>query len=155
LTKFLKYVQLLMFDWVKKKINVFQYTIIYKNCHSFGHIVGGIWQDEDGTRRSPHFTWAPILIIFSCGTTGICIFTQIFTIPNSLVISKSPNQVPNRYRFRNRPLWYAKKAPVYEDENTSPALTQFNTVAVFFQSTLVFFNFQTMNLWLIKLIVKG
>jgi hypothetical protein len=26
--------------------------------------------------------------------------SQIFTIPNSLVISKSPNQVPNRYRFR-------------------------------------------------------
>jgi hypothetical protein len=28
---FLKYVQLLMFDWVKKKINVFQYTIIYND----------------------------------------------------------------------------------------------------------------------------
>ena len=44
-------------------------------------------------------------------------------IPNSLVISKSPNQVPNRYRFRNRPLWYAKKAPVYEHENTNPCGT--------------------------------
>ena len=49
--------------------------------------------------------------------------SQIFTIPNSLVISKSPNQVPNRYRFRNRPLWYAKKAPVYEHENTNPCGT--------------------------------
>jgi hypothetical protein len=28
------------------------------------------------------------------------------------------------------------------------ALTQFNTVAVFFQSTLALFNFQIMNLWL-------
>jgi hypothetical protein len=32
------------------------YNPLWKNCHSFGHIVGGIWQDEDGTRRSPHFT---------------------------------------------------------------------------------------------------
>ena len=27
------------------------------------------------------------------------------------------------YRFRNRPLWYAKKVPVYEHENTNPCGT--------------------------------
>jgi hypothetical protein len=32
------------------------------------------------------------------------------------------------------------------DPETIRLLTQFNTVAVFFQSTLVLFNFQTMNL---------
>jgi hypothetical protein len=52
------------------------YLIVYNYCiyictvlydliklSQFGHIVGGIWQDEDGTRRSPHFTWAHILKI--------------------------------------------------------------------------------------------
>jgi hypothetical protein len=66
------------------------YLVSYQEVHSFTsffnrfaivgivpvlslqYIFGGIWQDEDGTRRSPHFTWAHILIIFSCGTTGIC-----------------------------------------------------------------------------------
>ena len=50
-------------------------------------------------------------------------YDRKYLLSRTLVISKSPNQVPNRYRFKNRSLWYAKKVPVYEHENTNPCGT--------------------------------